>query len=119
MTLSIGLKSGDPIRRRTQFPSLSENIEKYRVVDPVVRSSQRWPDDQDDRYLLSISFFFFHFFYPKNRLPPPPPRFSALFVALVLSWLQASFMLEEFLLFLEDREASLAANRLVVRLSVA
>jgi len=118
MTLSIGLKSGDPARKwakgGTQFVGgegrggASKNI--GRSVDSVVHSSQRWPDDQNDRYLLSISSF--HFFYPKNFLPPPVRR--ARFVV-------ASFMLQEFLLFTSSRRsrAFLAANRLVVRLSVA
>lgn len=51
-------------RRDAVCRRASKNI--GRSADPVVRSSQRWPDEQDDRYLLSISFF--HFFCPKNLL---------------------------------------------------
>jgi len=52
---------------------------------------------------------------PKTASLPPP----ALFVALVLSWLHSCSRNSFCLRVLEDRGASLAANRLVVRLSVA
>lgn len=111
MTLSIGLKSSDPARKASRSAVCREASKNIgRSADPVVRSSQRWPDDQDDRYLLSISFF--HFFYPKNLLPPS-------FVAPASPWLHSCSRNSFCLRVPEDRGASLAANRLVVRLSVA
>lgn len=80
-------------RRDAVCQGASKNI--GRPADPVVRSSQRWPDDQDDRYLLSISSF--HFFSPQ-KLPLPPPVRRVRFVV-------ASFMLEEFLLFTSSRRS--------------